>query len=94
MIVWLTRELSMRGRIIVTAIIGTWMIMMMILTIWYNQVLIHEVQKEFAGLQQEHRYMQDFMEKNIDRFSRTIDQNTQQAKKNAEVIKEITVPDR
>lgn len=94
MIVWLTRELSMRGRIVVTAIIGTWMIMMMVLTIWYNQILIREVQKEFAGLQQEHKYMQDFMEKNIDRFAKTIDQNTQQAKKTAEVVKDIAEPDK
>lgn len=94
MIVWLTRELTIRGRIIVTAIIGTWMIMMMILTVWYNQAIINEMKREYLSLHQEHDYMKNFLEQNIDRFARTIDQNTQQAKKNAEVIKEITVPDR
>lgn len=94
MIVWLTRELNMRGRIIVTAIIGTWMIMMMVLTIWYNQLVIREMQREFSGLQQEHKYMQHFMEQNIDRFAKTIDQNTQQTKQNLEVIKQTVGPDK
>lgn len=94
MIVWLTEKLSMRGRIIVTAIVGAWMIMMMVLIIWYNQVVIRKMQHDFDELQAEHKYMKDFMEQNIRKFATTIQRNTETVKKTADVVKDIAEPDK
>jgi alanyl-tRNA synthetase len=94
MIIWLTRELSMRGRIVVTAIIGGWMIMMMVLTIWYNQVIIREMRKEFTQLQADHKYMKSYMELGIKKFATTIQRNTETVKKTADVVKDIAEPDK
>jgi ABC-type multidrug transport system fused ATPase/permease subunit len=94
MIVWLVKELSMRGRVVVTASIGAWMIMMMVLTVWYNTVIIREMKREFSQLQQDHAYMKDYMEKNIRNFATTIERNTQQTKKNAEIVKDLAEPDK
>jgi hypothetical protein len=94
MIVWLMREMSMRGRIVVTAIIGAWMITMMVLTVWYNQVIVREMKREFTQLEQDHVYMRTYMEKNISNFARTIDRNTDQTRKNAEIVKDIAEPNK
>lgn len=87
MIVWLTKNLDVGARVLVSMFVFFWMMFISLLAIVHYDALVKRVDTQFNQLQEDHREIRALMTRNTKKFGGIMESNTEAVNRASDTVR-------